>query len=48
MLKLLGFVLPLGRDPFAAATAIGAARPAGASQWMRISLILVVFEGGCC
>jgi hypothetical protein len=29
MLKRLGFVLPLGRDSFAVATAIGAARPTG-------------------
>ena len=46
MLKLLGFVLPLGRDSFAVATAIGATRATRASQRLRISLILVIFEGG--
>jgi putative Mn2+ efflux pump MntP len=46
MLKLLAFVLPLGLDSFAIATAIGAARATTASQRLRISLILVIFEGG--
>jgi manganese efflux pump family protein len=46
MLKLLAFVLPLGLDSFAVATAIGAARATTASQRLRISLILVIFEGG--
>lgn len=46
MLKLLGFVLPLGLDSFAVATAIGAARATTAWQRLRISLILVIFEGG--
>jgi putative Mn2+ efflux pump MntP len=46
MLKLLLFILPLGLDSFAAATAIGAAQATTASQRLRISLILVIFEGG--
>jgi putative Mn2+ efflux pump MntP len=46
MLKLLGFVLPLGLDSFAVATAIGAAQATTAWQRLRISLILVIFEGG--
>jgi putative Mn2+ efflux pump MntP len=46
MLKLLGFVLPLGLDTFAVATAIGAAQATTAWQRLRISLILVIFEGG--
>ena len=46
MLKLLLFVLPLGLDSFAAATAIGAAQATTTSQRLRISLILVIFEGG--
>jgi manganese efflux pump family protein len=46
VLKLLAFVLPLGLDSFAIATAIGAARATTASQRLRISLILVIFEGG--
>jgi putative Mn2+ efflux pump MntP len=46
MLKLLAFVLPLGLDSFAVATAIGAARATTASQRLRISLLLVIFEGG--
>jgi putative Mn2+ efflux pump MntP len=46
MLKLLAFVLPLGLDSFAIATAIGAARATTASQRLRISLLLVIFEGG--
>jgi manganese efflux pump family protein len=46
MLKLLVFVLPLGLDSFAVATAIGAAQATTASQRLRISLILVIFEGG--
>jgi putative Mn2+ efflux pump MntP len=45
MLKLLVFILPLGLDSFAVATAIGTAQ-ATASQRLRISLILVIFEGG--
>jgi putative Mn2+ efflux pump MntP len=46
MLKLLAFVLPLGLDSFAAAAAVGAAQATTASQRLRISLILVIFEGG--
>lgn len=46
MLKLLGFVLPLGLDSFAVAIAIGAAQATTAWQRLRISLILVIFEGG--
>lgn len=46
MLKLLAFVLPLGLDSFAVATAIGAAQVTTASQRLRISLILMIFEGG--
>jgi manganese efflux pump family protein len=46
MLKLLVFVLPLALDSFAVAAAIGAARATTASQRLRISLILVIFEGG--
>jgi manganese efflux pump family protein len=46
MLKLLAFVLPLGLDSFAIATAIGAARATTALQRLRISLVLVIFEGG--
>jgi putative Mn2+ efflux pump MntP len=46
MLKLLVFVLPLGLDSFAVATAIGAAQATTASQRLRISLILMIFEGG--
>jgi putative Mn2+ efflux pump MntP len=37
MLKLLVFVLPLGLDSFAVATAIGAARATTASRRLRIS-----------
>jgi putative Mn2+ efflux pump MntP len=46
MLKLLAFVLPLGLDSFAVATAIGAAQATTASQRLRISLVLMIFEGG--
>jgi putative Mn2+ efflux pump MntP len=46
MLKLLAFVLPLCLDSFAAASAIGAAQATTASQRLRISLVLMVFEGG--
>lgn len=46
MLKLLAFVLPLGLDSFAVATAIGAAQATTASQRLRISLVLTIFEGG--
>jgi len=46
MLKLLIFVLPLALDSFAVAAAIGAAQATTASLRLRISLILVVFEGG--
>ncbi len=46
MLKLLAFVLPLSLDSFAVATAIGAAQATTASQRLRISLVLVIFEGG--
>ena len=45
MLKLLALVLPLGLDSFAVAAAIGAAQ-ATTAQRLRISLILVIFEGG--
>src|ERR1700759_903494 len=46
MLKLLAFVLPLGLDSFAVATAIGAAQATTASQRLRVSLVLMIFEGG--
>lgn len=46
MLRLLAFVLPLGLDSFAVAAALGAARPAGVGQRLRISLIFVTFEAG--
>ena len=46
MLKLLAFVLPLSLDTFAVATAIGAARATTASERLRISLVLMIFEGG--
>ena len=46
MLKLLAFVLPLGLDSFVVATAIGAAGATTASQRLRISLVLMMFEGG--
>jgi putative Mn2+ efflux pump MntP len=46
MLKLLAFVLPLGLDSFAVAAAIGAAQATTASQRLRISLVLMIFEGG--
>lgn len=46
MLKLLAFVLPLGLDSFAVATAIGSAQATTASQRLRISLVLMIFEGG--
>ena len=46
MLKLLVFVLPLALDSFAVAIAIGAAQATTAWQRLRISLILMIFEGG--
>jgi putative Mn2+ efflux pump MntP len=46
MVKLLLFVLPLALDSFAVASAIGAAQATSASQRLRISLILVIFEAG--
>ena len=46
MVRLLAFVLPLGLDSFAVAAALGAARPPGFGQRLRISLIFVVFEAG--
>jgi putative Mn2+ efflux pump MntP len=46
MLKLLAFVLPLCLDSFAVAAAIGAAQATTAAQRLRISLLLVLFEGG--
>ena len=46
MIRLLAFVLPLGLDSFAVAAALGAARPAGITMRLRISLIFVIFEAG--
>ena len=46
MLRLLAFVLPLGLDSFAVATALGAAGLIGAAQRLRISAIFVAFEAG--
>ena len=46
MIRLLAFVLPLGLDSFAVAAALGAARPAGFGQRLRISAIFVLFEAG--
>jgi len=46
VIRLLAFVLPLGLDSFAVAAALGAARPAGFGQRLRISAIFVVFEAG--
>jgi manganese efflux pump family protein len=46
VLKLLAFVLPLGLDSFAVAAAIGATRPTSWREWLRISAIFVLFEGG--
>lgn len=46
MLKLLAFVLPLGLDSFAVATAIGAVAPSGWRTRLRISAIFVTFEAG--
>jgi putative Mn2+ efflux pump MntP len=46
MIRLLAFVLPLGLDSFAVAASVGAARPAGLGQRLRISAIFVVFEAG--
>ena len=46
MIRLLAFVLPLGLDSFAVAAALGAARPAGFGQRLRISAIFVAFEAG--
>lgn len=46
MIRLLAFVLPLGLDSFAVAAALGAARPPGFGQRLRVSAIFVVFEAG--
>lgn len=46
LIRLLGFVLPLGLDSFAVAAALGAAGLTGARQRLRVSLIFVVFEAG--
>jgi putative Mn2+ efflux pump MntP len=46
MLKLLAFVLPLGLDSSAVATAIGAMQVTTVWQRLRISLVFVIFEGG--
>jgi putative Mn2+ efflux pump MntP len=46
MLRLLAFVLPLGLDSFAVATALGAAGLIGAAQRLRVSAIFVAFEAG--
>jgi manganese efflux pump family protein len=46
VIRLLAFVLPLGLDSFAVAAALGAARPAGFGQRLRISAIFVLFEAG--
>jgi manganese efflux pump family protein len=46
MFRLLAFVLPLGLDSFAVATALGAAGLTGAAQRLRISAIFVAFEAG--
>jgi putative Mn2+ efflux pump MntP len=46
VLKLLGFVLPLGLDSFAVAAAIGASQVTTSRQRLRISLVFVIFEGG--
>jgi manganese efflux pump family protein len=46
MLRLLAFVLPLGLDSFAVATALGAAGPVGGARRLRISAIFVAFEAG--
>jgi manganese efflux pump family protein len=46
LIRLLGFVLPLGLDSFAVAAALGAAGLTGTRQRLRVSLIFVVFEAG--
>lgn len=46
MVRLLGFVLPLGVDSFAVAAALGAAGLTSARDRLRVSLIFVVFEAG--
>ncbi len=46
MFRLLAFVLPMGLDSFAVATALGAAGLTGAAQRLRISVIFVAFEAG--
>jgi putative Mn2+ efflux pump MntP len=46
VLKLLAFVLPLGLDSFAVAAAVGASQVTAMWQRLRISLIIVIFEGG--
>jgi putative Mn2+ efflux pump MntP len=46
VLRLLGFVLPLGLDSFAVAAALGAAGLTGARARLRVSLIFVAFEAG--
>jgi hypothetical protein len=46
VLKLLAFVLPLGLDSFAVAAAIGTSQDTAMAQWLRVSLIFVLLEGG--
>jgi putative Mn2+ efflux pump MntP len=46
VLKLLAFVLPLGLDSFAVAAAIGASRPVGRADRVRVGVIFVLFEAG--
>ncbi|MBV8257931.1 MAG: manganese efflux pump [Actinobacteria bacterium] len=43
MLKVVLFVLPLGLDTFAVATALGMARPSGRRQ-LRLGLVMAGFE----
>ncbi|MGP8000126.1 MAG: manganese efflux pump MntP family protein [Streptosporangiaceae bacterium] len=45
-LKLLAFVLPLGLDSFAVASAIGAVQVTTSWQRLRISMVFLIFEGG--
>jgi putative Mn2+ efflux pump MntP len=46
MIRLVAFVLPLGLDSFAVATALGASGLTGPRDRLRVSLIFVVFEAG--
>ena len=46
MLRLLGFVLPLGVDSFAVAAALGAAGLISVAERVRVSVIFVAFEAG--